>query len=1101
MSATNALGTSSTSSASNSITPYAAAAPSAPTIGTATVTNSTTISLPFTPAGDNGSAITGYTITSSPSIALTYSGTTSPISVSGTFIQGQAYTFTIAAINAAGTSTASSASNSIMPNNTYSIVYKAGANGSGADLTQSFTHGGSATLKDATAALTRSGYAIAGWSTTDGSAQTHALNLTYSTNADLILYPVWSANTYSITYKAGTNGSGADLTQSFTFGSNPALKDATAALTRTGYTIAGWSTTDGSAQTHALSASYLTASDVILYPVWSANTYTITFNANGATGGTTPSVAYGSNALSSAPGLNRSDYSLAGWSETTSGSVLASWSVTGTKTLYAIWTPAFVVTFVSDGSPVASLTYTTTALVKPTDPTKTGYGFTTWKDASNNTISWPYTPTTSITLTAHWLINSYVITITQSANGSISPTSATLEHGASQLFTFTPATGYSVATITIDGSVLSGSSLTTAITSGYTFTSISAAHSVGATYVIISYVITYKAGTNGTGTDLTQSFTYGATASLKDATAALTRTGYSITGWSTTDASAQTHALNASYSTNANLILYPVWNINTYRVTFDSPKATVTELIVDYIYASPALTLPSRTRANYVLQGWYSAATGGTKIGIATASYTPTASITLYAQWVQETLNGIEASKLTFAGDIRASATQARTLVAETTSSSVSVRVPAGALPEGTFVEVYSLSTDEYSRGPVGIQGDYIVNLIVAWHTIDELVPVATTPIIMTVRNATIKQGADVYAIQGSVVKKLATATADGEVVILISEDPIITITNPVVSTSGGGSSGGGGAPSGAGVVAAVSTPKTTAINLQLVDPFEPTKAYNKSACVDIYTRTTTPQLLGSACSTPDGQVSISVVDSKISLRVYNVGIGGIYREYDGVVQNDVVTIEYSKYFPGTSRWIVNVSTVNSITSPLGDIKNIEDAQTQANKIIEEAKKQAAQILEEAKNEIKTVTETETAKILDAATATAAKILEDANAQAAKVLAELKAAAATPKPTLKPSPTPTPKAPVATPKPTPTPVKAVPKTLTISCKKGSLVKSVTSTTPKCPSGYTQIKKASASPSPIKVVEKPVTITCVKGALSRKVTGIKPVCPTGFRKKA
>ena len=357
-------------------------------------------------------------------------------------------------------------------------------------------------------------------------------------------------------------------------------------------------------------------------------------------------------------------------------------------------------------------------------------------------------------------------------------------------------------------------------------------------------------------------------------------------------------------------------------------------------------------------------------------------------------------------------------------------------------------------------------------------------------------------------MKKLATATADGEVVILISEDPIITITNPVVSTSGGGSSGGGGAPSGGGsapsgggVVAAVSTPKTTAINLQIVDPLEPTKAYNKSACVDIYTRTTNPQLLGSACSTPDGQVSISVVDSKISLRVYNVGSGSIYREYDGVVQNDVVTIEYSKYFPGTSRWIVNVSTVNSITSPAIDIKNVEDEQTQANKIIEEAKKQAAQILEEAKSEIKTVTETETAKILDAATATAAKILEDANAQAAKVLAELKAAAATPKPTLKPSPTPTPKAPVATPKPTPTLVKAVPKTLTISCKKGSLVKSVTSTTPKCPSGYTQIKKASASPSPIKVVEKPVTITCVKGALSRKVTGIKPVCPTGFRKKA
>jgi hypothetical protein len=92
------------------------AAPAAPTIGTATVINVNTISLQFTAGAANGSAITSYTITSSPSILLSYSGLTSPLTVTGTFIENQAYTFTMTATNAAGTSSSSAASNSVTPN-------------------------------------------------------------------------------------------------------------------------------------------------------------------------------------------------------------------------------------------------------------------------------------------------------------------------------------------------------------------------------------------------------------------------------------------------------------------------------------------------------------------------------------------------------------------------------------------------------------------------------------------------------------------------------------------------------------------------------------------------------------------------------------------------------------------------------------------------------------------------------------------------------------------------------------------------------------------------------------------------------------------------
>jgi hypothetical protein len=88
---------------------------SAPTVGTATVTNSATVSLAFTVPSFSKLPITSYTVTSSPSIALSTSGTSTPLTVTGSFAQGQAYTFTIIANHANGSSTASSASNSITP--------------------------------------------------------------------------------------------------------------------------------------------------------------------------------------------------------------------------------------------------------------------------------------------------------------------------------------------------------------------------------------------------------------------------------------------------------------------------------------------------------------------------------------------------------------------------------------------------------------------------------------------------------------------------------------------------------------------------------------------------------------------------------------------------------------------------------------------------------------------------------------------------------------------------------------------------------------------------------------------------------------------------
>ncbi|WP_433211891.1 beta strand repeat-containing protein [Dactylosporangium sp. CS-047395] len=109
--ATNAVGDSVASSASSAVTP--ASLPGTPTIGTATAGAGQAVVTFTAPGSDGGSTITGYTVTSNPG-GITNTCPSSPCTVSP-LANGTAYTFTVHATNAIGSSGESGASNATTP--------------------------------------------------------------------------------------------------------------------------------------------------------------------------------------------------------------------------------------------------------------------------------------------------------------------------------------------------------------------------------------------------------------------------------------------------------------------------------------------------------------------------------------------------------------------------------------------------------------------------------------------------------------------------------------------------------------------------------------------------------------------------------------------------------------------------------------------------------------------------------------------------------------------------------------------------------------------------------------------------------------------------
>ena len=156
--------------------------------------------------------------------------------------------------------------------------------------------------------------------------------------------PAWTS--YTVSYNAN-GGTGAP-------GSQTKWKDQTLTLsstkpTRTGHSFLGWSTSKtATTATYSAGGKYTANSAATLYAVWKANTYTVSYNANGGTGApSSQTKTYGVTLKLSSTVPTRDRYNFLGWSASASATTAtysagANYTANSAVTLYAVWELAYV---------------------------------------------------------------------------------------------------------------------------------------------------------------------------------------------------------------------------------------------------------------------------------------------------------------------------------------------------------------------------------------------------------------------------------------------------------------------------------------------------------------------------------------------------------------------------------------------------------------------------------------------------------------------------------------------------------------------------------------------------------------------------------------
>ena len=513
--------------------------------------------------------------------------------------------------------------------NSYSVTYDANG-GTVSPTSKSITYGSTyGTLPTPS----RTGYTFLGWYTSRTNGTQVISSTTVTTASNHTIYAHWRANTYTVTYNAN-NGSVSPSSKNVTYGNTYGTL---AKPSRTGYNFDGWYTSATGGTLITSSTQVTTASNHTIYAHWSANGLTVNFDANG--GSVSPSsksVTYGST-YGTLPTPSKSGNRFTGWYTAKVGGTKIEPSTTVTTmenhTLYAHWTGiTYFISLDPNGGSLSTtfkmVTFNSNYGTLP-KPSRSGYNFLGWFTAKEGgtevTSSTRMTTPKNHTLYAHWSVDSF--TVTFSANGgSVSPSSKSVTYGGTYGTLPTPTrTGYTFLgwfTSKTGGTQVNSS---TKVTNGKN-------HTLYAQWSASSSSVIYNAN-GGSVSPSSKSVTYGGTYGTLPTPS---RTGYKFLGWFTSITGGTQVTPSTKVTTTETHTIYAHWQANTFTVTYDANGGSVSPSSKNVTYGGTYGTLAKPSKSGYDFAGWYTAASGGTKVTSST-KVTATSNHKIYAHWSDNT--------------------------------------------------------------------------------------------------------------------------------------------------------------------------------------------------------------------------------------------------------------------------------------------------------------------------------------------------------------------------------------------------------------------------------------------------------------------------------
>ncbi|MDH2903325.1 MAG: InlB B-repeat-containing protein [Actinomycetota bacterium] len=265
----------------------------------------------------------------------------------------------------------------------------------------------------------------------------------------------------------------------------------------------------------------------------------------------------------------------------------------------------------------------------------------------------PYLFDADIELYAHWVQSSHTVTFFSNLT-STDTTHVTETNNASANLTSLATLGFSNSNYTFTGwnTQRNGSGTTYADQATYPFL---ADITLYAQWAPTKYDLLFSSN-SGSGSVSSISSAYGSVVTLPRG-GSLSKPGYELMGWNTQPQGNGTeYPLGSSINVTRGETLYAQWSRLSIVISFSVPGVMdkIAPITIDVGKPIHLRSLSELLKPGFSFEGWFSKPHGGKFIAAGGAMFTPTTSVTLYAQWRSNSLVGLEFSDNGGVGHIRA---------------------------------------------------------------------------------------------------------------------------------------------------------------------------------------------------------------------------------------------------------------------------------------------------------------------------------------------------------------------------------------------------------------------------------------------------------------